>query len=138
MEKKKLSYIIYFVAIVSIGIMPLMNFISEKRIENYNNQFLQYQEIEYREYMYREYKYSYVLDTNNLIKNTINNNKNNKKQVSLIYHTKTYTTEAELKQLQTMLNISTRYYIAIKKDKNYEYIESIALSASPTDDAYIY
>lgn len=141
MEKKKLSYIIYFVAIVSIGIMPLMNFISEKRIENYNNQFLQYQEIEYGEHMYRNYytyKYSYITNINDLITTTINNNKNNKKQVSLIYLNKTYTTEAELKQLQTMLNISNRYYITIKKDKNYEYIESITLSTSPTNNSYLY
>lgn len=120
-KHKRVSYIICLIAFLIIGILPCANFITDKKIESYNHQFLQYRKKEYGVYIY------YVSDIEGLITAVINNNSKNKKEVSVIYNGSTYITQSQLEQLLSMVDTSNKYYISLKKDSNYEYITSITL-----------
>lgn len=98
--------------------------ISNKMIENYNKQFLQYQKSESTYWASPRY----VSDVEGLINTTIKNNKSGRKTI-IIYEKTNYTSPDELRQLLSKINTNKSYSLNIKYDNNYDYIESITLSS---------
>lgn len=115
-KKKKISNIICAISVVLVCLIGAWVGISNKMIENYNKQFLQYQ------------KSRYVSDVEGLINTTIKNNKSGRKTI-IIYEKTNYTSPDELRQLLSKINTNKSYSLNIKYDNNYDYIESITLSS---------
>lgn len=119
----KASNIICAISVALVCLMGIWVNISNKMIEDYNKQFLQYQK---SESSYRDSP-TYVSDIEGLINTAIKNNKNGRK-TTIVYQNTNYTTPDELKQLLSKLNTDKSYSLKIKRDKNYDYIESITLN----------
>ncbi len=117
-KNKKLSNIMCAVSVVLVCIIAIWTGISNKIIENYNNQFLQYKE--------GGYGYdNYYVDIKGLINTAIENNKSGRK-VTLIYKDVKYTSVDELEQL--LSNFNTRKKCLMRIEYNNGYIESITLN----------
>lgn len=119
--KKFVGRILCGIAVALVCIIALWVGISNKMIENYNKQFLQYD---------KKSSYwhpSYVSDVEGLINSVIKNNKSDRK-LTIIYQNTNYTSIDELKQLLSKLSTDKNYSMEIKYDKKYDYIESITLS----------
>lgn len=124
-KKKKISNIICAISVVLVCLIGAWVGISNKIIENYNKQFLQYQKGGDK-YISRLRTARYVSDIEGLINTAINNNKSGRK-TTIIYKSSNYTSPEELRQLLSKININKNYNLNIKYDKNYNYIESITL-----------
>lgn len=122
-KNKKVSNIICGISVALVCIIALWVGISNKMIENYNKQFLQYQKSESSYWASPRY----VSDVEGLINSAIKNNKSGRK-VTIIYQNTNYTSIDELKQLLGILSANKNYSMETKYDKNYDYIESITLS----------
>lgn len=123
-KNKKVSNIICGIAVGLVCLIGIWIGISNKMVEDYNNQFLKYQISE------SSYRLSprYVSDIEGLINTTIKNNKSGRK-TTIIYQNTNYTSPDELRQLLSKLNTSKSYSLNIKYDSNYDYIESITLTS---------
>lgn len=120
-KHKKISYIICVITIAFICVITLWNIFSVKRIENYNDQFLQYID--------GPAGAKSISNLQGLIETTINNNKNSRK-VSIIYQDikyTSYTSVDELNQLLTKVNANGKYDVDYNYDKNHDYITSIII-----------
>lgn len=122
-KNKKVSNIMCGISVALVCIIALWVGISNKMIENYNKQFLQYQKSESSYWASQRY----VSDVEGLINSAIKNNKSGRK-VTIIYQNTNYTSIDELKQLLGILSANKNYSIETKYDKNYDYIETITLS----------
>lgn len=112
-KNKKVSNIICAISIVFICLMGLSN----KMIESYNEQFLQYEESE------NQFSAPYVSDVEGLINTAIKNNKSGRK-TTFIYQNTNYTSSDELKQLLSKLNTDGRYNIDIEYNNDNDYINN--------------
>lgn len=122
-KNKKISNIICVISVTLVCLIGLGVVVSNRMIENYNKQFLQYQKSESSYWASPRY----VSDVEGLINIAIKNNKSGRK-TTIIYKSENYTSPEELKKLLSLLNTNQDYRIVIKYDKNYDYIESIELS----------
>lgn len=123
-KKKKVSNIICGISVALVCIIAIWVGVSNKVIENYNKQFLQYQKSESSYWASPRY----VSDVEGLINTAIKNNKSGRK-TTIIYQNTNYTSPDALKELLSMLNTSKSYSLNIKYDNNYDYIESITLTS---------
>lgn len=123
-KNKKVSNIICAISVALVCLIGVWVGISNKMIENYNKQFLQYQKSESTYWASPRY----VSDVEGLINTTIKNNKSGRKTI-IIYEKTNYTSPDELRQLLSKINTNESYYLNIKYDNNYDYIESITLSS---------
>ena len=126
---EEISAITFFIPIILFIISFIIRLnkkkkISNKMIENYNKQFLQYQKSESTYWASPRY----VSDVEGLINTTIKNNKSGRKTI-IIYEKTNYTSPDELRQLLSKINTNKSYSLNIKYDNNYDYIESITLSS---------
>ena len=117
---KKASNIICAISASCIFIVAIWNFVSDKIIENYNEQFLQY-----RQAVYNGFDIYYVSDTEGLIETVINNNKKNSRKVTIIYKENYYTSVEELNRLLNEIDMNNYYFMTNKYD--YDYIKTIKL-----------
>lgn len=123
-KNKKVSNIICVVSVALVCLMGVWSGVSNKMIEDYNKQFLQYQKSESSHWSSQRY----VSDVEGLINTAIENNKSGRK-TTFIYKNINYTSPEELKQLLNKLNINKSYSLNIQYDKNYDYIETITLTS---------
>lgn len=125
-NNKKVSYIICAISVALVCLIGVWVGISNKMINDYNNQFLQYQKKE-PSWSYCPFL-RYVSDVKELINTAIKSNKSDRK-TTIIYQNVSYTSPDELKQLLEKLNTSKKYSLDINYDKNHDYIESITLTS---------
>ena len=123
-KNKKLSNKICAISVALVCIIALWGGVSNKIVENYNKQFLQYQNSESNYWASPRY----VSDVKGLINSAIENNKSVRK-VTLVYQNINYTSADELRQLLSKLDTSKKYSMVTKYDNNYDYIEAITLSS---------
>lgn len=123
-KNKKVSNIICAISVALVCLIGVWVGISNKMIENYNNQFLQYQKSKSSYWA----DLRYVSDVEGLINTTIKNNKSGRKTI-IIYENTNDTSPDELRQLLSKINTNKNYTLNIKYDKNYDFIESITLTS---------
>lgn len=123
-KNKKASNIICAISVIFVCIIGSWVGLSNKMIENYNKQFLQYEKSE------SSYRFGpkYVSDIVGFINTTIQNNKSGK-NTTIVYKNTNYTSPDELRQLLSLLNTNKKYALNIKTDDNNNYIESITLTS---------
>lgn len=120
-KSKKILWIICGTVIVCVILIGFLFFLQNRKKENYNEQFLKYQE-NVGNNLVPIYK---TKNVEQLINTAIKNNESNKK-VTIIYQTDKYTSPEELENLLSKLDTNTEYKIDIKYDDNNE-IEFITL-----------
>lgn len=133
-KHKKISNIICIISVVLVCTIAAWIVISNKIVETYNKQFLQYIE--------KETSYwgspTYVTNMEGLINSAIKNNKSGRK-TTLIYLSKEYTSPNELEQLLEKINTNKTYNTYVQYDYydgERKYIEYITLISHDTYDFY--
>ena len=137
---KKFFKLLLIIVIIFLCIAILWEIISTKIIKNYNNQFLQYDDVQYDIDKRSELEPllaipdEHTSNVEGLIISAINNNKNNARKLILKYGNFDYASVDELNQLLNKLDTTKPYYMKINYETskngvyNYHgYIESISL-----------
>lgn len=120
-KSKKILWIICGTVIVCIILIGFLFLVQNKKRENYNQQFLKYQENVGNDLV----PIYTIKNVEQLINTAIKNNESNKK-VTIIYQTAKYTSPEELENLLSKLDTHKEYKTDVKYDDNNE-IEFITL-----------